>query len=756
MSTRYSSRSRKNIVWIWLIALLVLAVVGYSAVRYYLDWSNYNRGHRAYQQANCKKAIAHFDGILTGRRLVNIGGYPARALQEKAECLPYQAAVDQQQAGNFSAALVAYTDYVNNFSGSVLANAARSQSISLFEQEQPSDLAGQESCQRIDMLLEKDMLPQREVNLPLFYFACGQFFEAAGDPESSFAMYETLLTEYPDAARAADAEGYILASSLVCEKSDSFKVNSAIANRQDFMPRLYHTCGQAYATANDQTNSFAMYEMLLAEYPEHALAAEAEASILATPVACEKSDSLKASSTIVNRKDFIPRLYLACGQAYDKAKNPQAAFDMYKALLIEYPIHPLSIEADASILANSVACEKPDLLKNTVVAKRANFMPRLYQACGRAYDKANNPQRSFAMYKALLAEYPAHKIAAEEEASLLSNPVACEETEALKKTDIVKRKNFMPRLYQTCGQYYDGAKDQQDSFAMYKALLAEYPEHEFATEAEASILANPGACEETEALKKTDIAKRENFMPRLYQSCGQAYDKAKNQQDSFDMYKALLAEYPDHEFATEAEASILANPAACKETEALKKTDIAKRADFMPSLYYNCGQAYEKDGDWENAVAMYEVFLAEYPDHALASDVETALARSIVAQAKASGAGEIPQPDRSGSAGSGVTVVVIQNDSPERLRIIFSGPESRIEELEACSSCQTYSFIGPMFCPELGPIGRYTLKPGQYDVVVESISDTGVTPWVGSWNLVSGDKYFSCFFIVTRTTFSPR
>ena len=107
MSTRYSSRSRKNIVWIWLIALLVLAVVGYSAVRYYLDWSNYNRGHRAYQQANCKKAIAHFDGILTGRRLVNIGGYPARALQEKAECLPYQAVVDQQQAGNFSAALVA-------------------------------------------------------------------------------------------------------------------------------------------------------------------------------------------------------------------------------------------------------------------------------------------------------------------------------------------------------------------------------------------------------------------------------------------------------------------------------------------------------------------------------------------------------------------------------------------------------------------------------------------------------------------------
>jgi hypothetical protein len=180
---------------------------------------------------------------------------------------------------------------------------------------------------------------------------------------------------------------------------------------------------------------------------------------------------------------------------------------------------------------------------------------------------------------------------------------------------------------------------------------------------------------------------------------------------------------------------------------------IAERTDFMPSLYVGCGQAYEGIGDWDAAILMYEDFLADHPDHALAADVEAALARSIVAQAQSLGAGEIPPPARSGSTGSDVTVVIIQNDSPDPLRIVFSGPESRVEELEACDTCTNYTGTGPAFCPELGPIGNYPLLPGEYDVVVESVSDDGTTPWTGSWELVSGDEYYSCFFVVT--TFGP-
>jgi tetratricopeptide (TPR) repeat protein len=407
MTNSSSPKPRRALGCSCLIALLIIAVVGYSAIRYFIDWNNYKKGHQAYQQADCALAIHHFDTIINGWRLVDIGGYPTLAQQEKAECLPFQAAVAKQQAGDPSAALIAYADFVSGYSNSVLAAAARNRSASLFEQAKPSELASQESCQKIDMLLEQGLVPQRDVNLPPFYFACGQVYDSANNQQSSFAIYEALLTEYP----------------------------------------------------------------------QHLLAAEAEASLVTNPVACEESDSLK---------------------------------------------------------------------KNSV---------------------------------------------------------------------------------------------------------------------------------------------------------------------------------------------------------------ITERTDFMPSLYYHCGQAYEDGGDWANAIIMYESFLADYPSHSLASDVEVGLAQSIVAQAKVTSAGEIPAPERSGSTGSGLTEVVIQNDSPERLRIVFSGPESHVEELEACSSCITYTTIGPLYCPEQGPIGRYTLNPGQYDVVVESIGDSGTTPWTGNWSLVDGDEYYSCFFVVT--TVSP-
>ena len=178
---------------------------------------------------------------------------------------------------------------------------------------------------------------------------------------------------------------------------------------------------------------------------------------------------------------------------------------------------------------------------------------------------------------------------------------------------------------------------------------------------------------------------------------------------------------------------------------------IVRRVNFIPSLYYHCGQMYEKDGDWINAISMYETFLDKYHDNTLAKDVETALAHLIVAQSKTSGTGKIPEPEQSGKTNDSTTEVIIQNDSPDKLRIVFSGPESHVEELTSCSLCTKFIDIGPTDCPQKGPIGRYTLKPGQYDVVVESISSSEITPWSGNWNLISGEEYSSCFFIVTKT-----
>jgi hypothetical protein len=217
------------------------------------------------------------------------------------------------------------------------------------------------------------------------------------------------------------------------------------------------------------------------------------------------------------------------------------------------------------------------------------------------------------------------------------------------------------------------------------------------------------------------------------------------------MYIKLLTEYPNALRAAEAETALLANPLACEGVDSLKSSVIAQRIEFMPSLYYQCGQTSEGQGSWDRAISMYERFLAEFPGHARAAEAEAGLARSIVSQAQTTSAGEIPTPERSGTTGTGVSDVVIQNDSPEHIRIVFSGPETRVEELEPCSSCTTYTGEGPLYCPALGPIGRYSLTPGDYDIVVEPIGDTGTIPWTGRWSLVAGDEYSICFFRVIRT-----
>lgn len=92
--------------------------------------------------------------------------------------------------------------------------------------------------------------------------------------------------------------------------------------------------------------------------------------------------------------------------------------------------------------------------------------------------------------------------------------------------------------------------------------------------------------------------------------------------------------------------------------------------------------------------------------------------------------------------------MVIQNDSPEKMQIIFSGPQPRFEELAPCADCQTYTTSNiPEFCPEQGPVGTYTLEPGTYEVVVKSVGGVSVTPFTGTWTLQDGSEYFNCFYI---------
>lgn len=226
-------------------------------------------------------------------------------------------------------------------------------------------------------------------------------------------------------------------------------------------------------------------------------------------------------------------------------------------------------------------------------------------------------------------------------------------------------------------------------------------------------------------------------------------------------YSNVVLKYPDgplkdpaltkgSELVTTSDPAELATVELCNNLDLLTQQQlIANPAETMPPMLFACGQAYENEQMFTEALIAYDRFREEYPSHSLAAEVQTAFVRATIADAEASGAGTLPAPQTIGSTGSGPVKVIIQNDSPERLTLIFNGPEVRVEELEACTDCVKFTGAGPAGCPEKGPIGEYILAPGNYDVVVKAVGGS-INPFRGSWSLESGGEYSSCFYLVTR------
>jgi tetratricopeptide (TPR) repeat protein len=270
----------------------------------------------------------------------------------------------------------------------------------------------------------------------------------------------------------------------------------------------------------------------------------------------------------------------------------------------------------------------------------------------------------------------------------------------------------------------------------------------FETADTTALAANTTCASPGEFLANGLVPQPEVIMPILYHACGQLYTADENPYLAFTMYEMLLTEYADHALAKEAEVALLANPATCEKIAELEQPQpIADRAGFLPSVYLTCGQQFEDEKPSE-AVAMYERFLADYPNDPRAETAQAGLARAMVAEARSSGADEIIAPSSRGTAPKGTTIVEIQNDAPHPLRIVFSGPKSLIVELAACDNgcIEVSSIMQSLSCQAKGPIGRYTLPPGEYDVVVTPIN-SDVRSFTGKWTLSDSNEYYQCFFI---------
>jgi tetratricopeptide (TPR) repeat protein len=267
-----------------------------------------------------------------------------------------------------------------------------------------------------------------------------------------------------------------------------------------------------------------------------------------------------------------------------------------------------------------------------------------------------------------------------------------------------------------------------------------------------STLADESSCTRIGTLLNGNlIPNPETSLPVFYLACGQVYERANQPTYAFALYQWILISYPDHPVSTDAESFLLGNPSSCEEAESLRQSAIGSRANFMPALYYNCGQKYEGFLDFASARKMYETFLSFYPDHPLAKDVKSAYAQLIVTEARISGGQELTQLAVVGSTASGMTEVVIKNDSPHRLRIAFSGPDPQVRELEACASCPVYTAL-PAYCSGQAVTGSYMLVPGVYDIVIESTADLELAPMTKNINLLDGSQYSTCIYVISQST----
>jgi tetratricopeptide (TPR) repeat protein len=195
----------------------------------------------------------------------------------------------------------------------------------------------------------------------------------------------------------------------------------------------------------------------------------------------------------------------------------------------------------------------------------------------------------------------------------------------------------------------------------------------------------------------------------------------------------------------------LAKPNVCDRIPTLEQQQLIYQPKTnLSRIYQGCGKMYVTAKKPSNAVKLYEQFLAQHPEQNKNAAIKKDLAVALIAEARQSGAGTILPPGASGFTADGSTLLEIRNDSPSKLRLVFSGPETQYQEIAPCTSCKRHFTTPPPSCPEKGAIATYKLKPGTYDLVVKAIDEQGVRPFVGKWNLAAGRGYSSCFFIVSQ------
>jgi tetratricopeptide (TPR) repeat protein len=262
-------------------------------------------------------------------------------------------------------------------------------------------------------------------------------------------------------------------------------------------------------------------------------------------------------------------------------------------------------------------------------------------------------------------------------------------------------------------------------------------------------LATPEMCSQpAKYLNFMSAADRQKQLPELYYACGESAYKENKWNDAVNWFKRIIIDFPSHAKVEQIETRLIDDPNICTHLTELENDPVfLSRPAFRALLYNHCGNLYTSNNDIDQAIQIYETLYLQFPEDPLAITAQDQL--TILYQQKAAISGlKLPAPDRSGEALSGVSEVLLMNNSPTRLKVIFSGIESYSLVLDECASCRDFLDNAPTFCPEIGPSQKITLAPGTYQVTVIPLPKSGLPLLSGTWELADQTSYSNCFMTV--------
>jgi tetratricopeptide (TPR) repeat protein len=239
---------------------------------------SFKQGQMAKQSVNCPKAISYFTQVKeTASFPFNaFDGLTDLAQQQIAICDAFmtanQQATQAKQQGNLSKALVISSTFVEQYPSDELTKATRSSITALFGNYKLVKLAGIESCDRVDNLVNAKVIPNAKSNTPLFYYSCGQFYAKRGQNEQELGQYRRFLTFAPRHSLSPNVQKAAVKNANMCSQTSTFQSIPAIAKLPSFMAVVDMNCSMAYYNAIDYPQSREFLKSLRKNYPKHSLA----------------------------------------------------------------------------------------------------------------------------------------------------------------------------------------------------------------------------------------------------------------------------------------------------------------------------------------------------------------------------------------------------------------------------------------------------------------------------------------------------